>query len=877
MLVDVLKTQFTLDHKGFTSGTQLINKEMTEFQKGTGLAHRGVLTFRKGLGTAISSVLSLKGALVGLGLGFVTKSFVSAASEAENYGVRLKVLLVSQKEGNRLFKEMAEYAGRVPFEYKNVMNAATSLAGVMKGGTDEVKKWMPMIGDLAATTGLSIVDTTSQVIRMYSAGAASADMFRERGILAMMGFKAGVSYTAEETRKIMMQEWQKAGSQFGGATKELATTWDGLMSMFSDAWFQFRVAVMEAGVFDFMKAGVSVALEAIQNLKDEAKLGIWAQETSDFILASFYNIGVGIAYISDSFRGWKMIWEGLKEAFSVFALFVNIGFEKILASSMMVAKAIGADETAFSIAKSLKNAQMRTKFWNDTLFTSVENLQKLANEQSNVAKFKGVFEKITLAAKNFGKQIETNKKIKKETFEATYEWSKEEKAMLKELEKLNEEIHKEEKKRTAEKRKVWTDAIGDMTQSFIAGENMKKAVSEQTANFIANRTGKLANEMYEKSIDKIVALIGAHIGQGAAGSGAQGSMKGGVWGAIGEIALYLTAGVGAMLAGRGIANKFKATGGWMEQHPSGGRINQGSGIRDDVFLGATPGTRHWGMGGEFVVNRKSAFKHASLLEAINKNYDNGGYVDYKGEKIPWHPTADMLALGGLGSFGHGFYKGGIAGALAEMILFFATAVPSMFAGKALGNLFKSKGGWMDEGHGFGGFLGNIFNPVKELTKPFSKLEDMIRKHLIPEEIGRYIPSPSHMMNLMTDPDATWEMLKEMIRTPLEQVSRELVTPGIYVSNPLANIINTLKDVKGLYTGITGADVPFFAEGTPYVSKSGLAYVHQGERIVDAATNKRGIQPVHITIELEGEPIKKLIYEGTKGGEPIIHERGITNI
>ncbi len=74
------------------------------------------------------------GALAGIGGGLIAKSFIDAARETENYRTRLKILLGSQKEGNRLFKEMSDYAGRVPFEYNEIMGAATQLSGIMKGG-----------------------------------------------------------------------------------------------------------------------------------------------------------------------------------------------------------------------------------------------------------------------------------------------------------------------------------------------------------------------------------------------------------------------------------------------------------------------------------------------------------------------------------------------------------------------------------------------------------------------------------------------------------------------------------------------------------------------------------------------------------------------
>ena len=226
-------------------------------------------------------VTSFQGILIGVagvaGIGMLTKSFIGAASTSEGLRIRLQHLLGDVEEGNRLFKEMADYAGRVPFQFEEVMQAATTLSGVMKGGVNQIAAWMPMIGDLAAVTGLNIQDTTGQVVRMFSAGAGAADMFRERGVLAMMGFKAGATYSAEETRKMMWESWQKMGSQFRGATEDLGESWTGLMSMMSDWWFKFRNMVMESGPFERLKDKINDLLGATKKLETEGTLEDWAK------------------------------------------------------------------------------------------------------------------------------------------------------------------------------------------------------------------------------------------------------------------------------------------------------------------------------------------------------------------------------------------------------------------------------------------------------------------------------------------------------------------------------------------------------------------------------------------------------------------------
>ena len=230
---------------------------------------------------AVGQRLMAVGAVAGVAGGAMIKSFIDAGNTTDQYRLRLNALLGSVEEGNRLFADMADFAGAVPFEYEKIMSSATQLAGVMKGGVEEVNKWMPLIADLSAVSGLGIEKTTEQVIRMYSAGAASADLFRERGILSMLGFQAGVSVSAEATRKKLISEWEKTGSKFNGASQKLAETWEGKVSMLNDAWFQFKDNVAKSGLMDVALESLGELMAKIKELKDNGKLDEWAKDIAE--------------------------------------------------------------------------------------------------------------------------------------------------------------------------------------------------------------------------------------------------------------------------------------------------------------------------------------------------------------------------------------------------------------------------------------------------------------------------------------------------------------------------------------------------------------------------------------------------------------------
>jgi hypothetical protein len=261
---------------------------------------------------------------------------------------------------------------------------------------------------------MGIQETTSQVIRMYSAGAASADMFRERGILAMLGFQSGVSVSAAATRKQLIAAYEDPASKIRGAAAALSRTWSGMMSMMSDAWFQFRNVVMEAGVFDFIKAGVSLLLEQIRLLKAEGKMEAFGKDLGAKVLSVLEKIIQGVAIVADGFRGWKMIWLGLKATFALFAEFVNHGLVMIYDTLDTVVQAIGKSIQALArlidtvdiwgvnkgLVESLSNtgkllesmkgvgdeAKKRASYWEEIGMETAKTLQDTINQESALTK-----------------------------------------------------------------------------------------------------------------------------------------------------------------------------------------------------------------------------------------------------------------------------------------------------------------------------------------------------------------------------------------------------------------------------------------------------------------------------------------------------------
>jgi len=197
------------------------------------------------------SVISVKGAIIGVGAGLVIKSFVNVGKNVEDLQVRLKQLFGSTQEGAKAFDEIAKFASKVPFSLEQIQNASGNLA-VVSGNAERLSKILEITGNVASVTGLDFQTTAEQIQRAFAGGIASADIFREKGVRDLLGFKAGATVSAEETIKAFEKVFGKGG-KFGGATDELSRTFTGVLSMLGDSLFNFKKRVADADFFDAIK------------------------------------------------------------------------------------------------------------------------------------------------------------------------------------------------------------------------------------------------------------------------------------------------------------------------------------------------------------------------------------------------------------------------------------------------------------------------------------------------------------------------------------------------------------------------------------------------------------------------------------------------
>ncbi len=206
---------------------------------------------QKSLGRLKNSVFNLRNAFLGLGAGLVVRNLVNTGKQLENLRTRLKFLLKDTNEGAKAFDNMTKFASKVPFSLEEIQAGAGILATVTDNA-DDLQKMLEITGNVASVTGLDFRTAGEQIQRSFSAGIGSADIFREKGVRNMLGFKAGATVSIEETVQAFERVFGKDG-RFGKATDELANTFEGTLSMIGDKVFNFKKVILEAGFFEELK------------------------------------------------------------------------------------------------------------------------------------------------------------------------------------------------------------------------------------------------------------------------------------------------------------------------------------------------------------------------------------------------------------------------------------------------------------------------------------------------------------------------------------------------------------------------------------------------------------------------------------------------
>lgn len=329
---------------------------------------------KKAFGSLKSSIFNLKNALIGLGAGTIVRSFVKTGQEVEKLQQRFKFLFGSVSEGNKAFNTLTAFAAKVPFSLQEISAASGNLAVVSKDA-NELSKILEITGNVAAVTGLDFQTTASQIQRSFAGGIAAADVFREKGVRALLGFEAGATISAEQTIKKFEEVFGKGG-RFGNATEELATTFEGVLSMLGDKIFNFKKDVDDADFFAAFKAQFKVLNDFLED--NATQIEQFAMKLGRFLADAVRAIADAVLFVKDN----------LEVFINLLRILIGLG----------VAKAVLGMYSAFiRLASGIKLAELAMLKFNKT---TARNIIFLA-----AATIIGNLDKITAALKKLGQTV----------------------------------------------------------------------------------------------------------------------------------------------------------------------------------------------------------------------------------------------------------------------------------------------------------------------------------------------------------------------------------------------------------------------------------------------------------------------------------------
>jgi len=249
-------------------------------------------------------------------------SFVATASEFERFETILTSIEGSSESASRSMEWVSDFATRTPYEVDQVTEAFVKAKAY---GIDPTAGSLIALGDASAAMGKDL---------MQAVEAIADAMTGENERLKEFGIKAKVTgdqitynwtdssgkmraVTVENNRAIIESTLSAIfNEKYAGAMDRLSHTWVGMISNLNDSWTKYQKAVMDAGVFEYIKAVLGEVKAEIGEAFDASTPEEWAKVITDAMDASIKSAGVlrdalrfieiGAGFISAAF--WEFVY-----------------------------------------------------------------------------------------------------------------------------------------------------------------------------------------------------------------------------------------------------------------------------------------------------------------------------------------------------------------------------------------------------------------------------------------------------------------------------------------------------------------------------------------------------------------------------------------
>ena len=348
----------------------------------------------------------------GQALAGVAKSFVDTAASVELTKIQLDRLFGGAAEGKRAF----DWLMSNQFPYKmEVINSA--FVKMQAAGLKPMEGSFRTISDAVAAFGGSseaLDRVTVAIAQMAGKGMVSMEELRQQlgehiptairdmaeglgiSVADLMERTKKANLTAEEGLAAMFKVWE---TKFGGATKSVEGSFTGMIQTLQRLWYQFQFAVMESGVFDYLKGALSAIIGKINEMKAAGTFQKFAADLGNSLLNiakilinlipnALLSILQLATQVSKIFYGWQYIFLGLKQAFLSFELVIMEGLNAIQRAHISLYEKLnvgGVFDNMLNRARSDKAVQDSViSQINHDLYKAAAVQEKLVNGQTDL-------------------------------------------------------------------------------------------------------------------------------------------------------------------------------------------------------------------------------------------------------------------------------------------------------------------------------------------------------------------------------------------------------------------------------------------------------------------------------------------------------------
>jgi len=294
-----------------------LDRQVKKSTREVSLWRRGIEGVRAGMHRLTSTVFSLKGALLGLGLGYIAKQTIEVANSFEQYRMTLQVLEKGIDAGNKKFQELLVFATQTPYRINEVMEAYKTLKAY---GLDPTIETMTALGDTAAAMGKEVLPRLAYAFgQMAATGKVMAQdlmQLSNAGVNVGDALKSGFNIGRAELEKL--NEAIAAGvvdmqdvidvfmgymrDQFGGMMQRQMSTLGGQIEELRSYWQLFQDTLMKQGTYNEVTAFLTALNDRIQELQEEGKLDEWALRVGEAIVGAMEASAKAIGVTIDSVR-----------------------------------------------------------------------------------------------------------------------------------------------------------------------------------------------------------------------------------------------------------------------------------------------------------------------------------------------------------------------------------------------------------------------------------------------------------------------------------------------------------------------------------------------------------------------------------------------